>query len=60
MVAAASARPVAEPEPNPDDTDLEELNIGLEDEGTFDEQGETEDFDKIELDEEFALEEEDE
>lgn len=58
MVAAASARPVAEPEPDADDTDLEELGIGLEDEGAFDDQGETEDFDK--LDEEFALEEEDE
>lgn len=60
MVAAASARPVPEPEPDPDDTDLEELGIGLEDEGNFDEQGETEDFDQIELDEDFALEEEDE
>ena len=59
MVAAASARPVAEPEVEVDDTDLEELGIGLE-EGGFDEPAETEDFDKLEIDEEFAFEEEDE
>ena len=57
MVAAASARPVPEPEPDSDDTDLEELGIGLEDEDIFDEPAKTEDFDKLEIDEEFAFEE---
>ncbi|MBS1791534.1 MAG: hypothetical protein JST85_27745 [Acidobacteria bacterium] len=57
MVATASARPVPEPESDADDTDLEELDIGLEDKGNFDDWAETEDFDKLELDEDFALEE---
>ena len=60
MVAAASARPV--PEPEPDESDLEELGFGIEEEGGFNETVDTEatgDFDELN-EEEFAFDEEDE
>lgn len=59
MVAAASARPVPEPEVEVDDTDLEELGIGLDDEVTFDEPADDEDIEKFDVDEaELAFDEE--